>query len=162
MWYLLCLIIKNVPAPVAKQKLSSNRKKPQTGPGIDKWQSFISCYLSGESPESWDRNKVSLLWRCRLWVHCGSCRLPYLSGIARISPLKSKLPIVPGGAGILKLVKRGWEGWYTPNMEEKQTIVKWYGYCKSVEPFIKTVNNINILNILDLEQNAIKSGLWEK
>lgn len=40
----------------------------------------------------------------RLCALRGSCRLPYLRGIARIASLKSKLPIVPGERGISQLV----------------------------------------------------------
>ena len=40
----------------------------------------------------------------RLCALRGSCRLPYLKGVARIASLKSKLPIVPGERGISQLV----------------------------------------------------------
>ena len=41
----------------------------------------------------------------RLCALYGSCRLPYLRGIAWIVSLKSMLPIVPGKKGISQLVQ---------------------------------------------------------
>lgn len=64
----------------------------------------------GESPDLREPNKASLLWRHGPWARSGSCELPYLSGVARSGPLKSKLPIVPAEVGILQLVER--EGWW--------------------------------------------------